>query len=152
MLSDDELTITDPTEAAWAADQRGLVIRYLEAQNLDNAEVSAEPRWMLCPYVALWAIRSKANPDRVGWWAISGDLPTDYITCGPERDNADVLLAFSRNWKEAAAYMAKGDQAPNCRIGLPGREKELAPLLLRRAQVLQELARDMKERRFGAPW
>lgn len=144
MDTDEEVTITDPDEAAWAATQRKRVVDYLASQKVQHAGVSLEPRWFLCPYVAIWAVRSKANPARIGWWAISGDVPTDYITCGQEQDNADVLLSFSRQWKEAAAQMATGAFLPGHRIGPPGREKELAPLLLSRAELLDDFANDMK--------
>src|SRR5437764_5727586 len=59
-----------------------------------SSDLSLEPRWFLSPYVAVWAVRSRANPDRVGWWAISGDLPTDYMTCGREQEAGDILIGF----------------------------------------------------------
>src|ERR1043165_1466713 len=99
MESDEQPTIADSQESAWAVAQRERVVEYLESQRCDHAGVSREPRWFLSPFVAIWAIRSKAHPDRIGWWAISGDLPTDYVTCTNERDDADVLLSFSRQWK-----------------------------------------------------
>jgi hypothetical protein len=69
---DEAPTITDSEEAAWAKDQRTLVETYLQVQGCDHAGVSLEPRWYLSRYLAVWAVRSKANPDLVGWWAISG--------------------------------------------------------------------------------
>jgi len=144
MDSDEETTITDGAEAAWAAGQRQLVLAYLASQDLEHAGVSLEPRWFLSPYVAIWAVRSKVNPDRIGWWAISGDLPTDYVTYGEERDNGDVLLSFSRQWKVAAAEMAAGRQLPGYRIGPVGKAKELAPLLVKRAELLEDFASNMK--------
>src|SRR6187397_2702283 len=93
--SDEPPTITDAEDAAWAAEQRETVESYLRAQGCDHAGVSLEPRWYLSPYLAVWAVRSKANPDVVGWWAISGDVPTDYMTATRElRSTADVLAAF----------------------------------------------------------
>jgi hypothetical protein len=148
MDSDEEPTIDDPDEAAWAASQRVRVVEYLASQRVDHLGVSHEPRWFLSPYVAVWAVRSKANPDGIGWWAISGDLPTDYIACTHEHDDADVLLSFSRQWKEAAAQMSAGKQVPGYRIGPAGHEKELAPLLLSRAELLEDFANDM---RAGGP-
>src|SRR5688572_15909275 len=137
MDSDEEPTIADSEDAAWAAAQRERVVDYLASQHCKHAGVSRAPRWFLSPYVAIWAIRSKADPDRIGWWAISGDLPTDYVTSTNERDNADVLLSFSRQWKAAAAQMSAGKQVPGYRVGPPGSEKELAPLLLSRAELLE---------------
>jgi len=61
-----------------------------------------------------------------------------------ERDDADVLLSFSRTWKQLAADMAAGVPRPDYQIGPPGREKEFAPLLLARAEMLERFAKDMK--------
>jgi hypothetical protein len=144
MESDQEPTITDPSEAAWASAERARVIEYLVSPRCEHGGVSLEPRWFLSPYLAIWAVRSRTNPDRIGWRAISEDVPTDYLTCTTERDNADVLLSFSRVWKSAAEYMAKGTWAPNHHIGPPGRQKELAPMLLSRAQILQDFANDLR--------
>jgi hypothetical protein len=143
MQSDEIPTIGDPTEAAWAAEQRNVILNYLASQRVEHAGVSSEPRWFLAPYVAVWAVRSKANPSRIGWWGISGDLPTDYISCTTERSDADVLLAFARQWKAAAERMAAGGQPPGYRAGPPGQEKQLAPLLQARAELLEDFARDM---------
>jgi Domain of unknown function (DUF4826) len=142
--SDEKPTITDPEEAAWTASQRTRVIDYLTSERCEHGGVSFEPRWFLSPYIAIWAIRSNASSDRIGWWAISGDVPTDYITCTHENDDADVLLSFARVWKSAAAYMANGMWAPNHQIGPPGRQKEFAPMLLSRAQFLEDFANQMK--------
>lgn len=144
MESDEIATITDPADAAWVAAQRVRVVSYLAGQNIEHADVSMEPRWFLSPFVAIWAVQSMRVPDRIGWWAISGDLPTDYLTCCSEQDDADVLLSFSRQWKALAAQMSAGVQRPDYHVGPPGREKEFAPLLLSRAEALDDLASDLK--------
>jgi hypothetical protein len=143
MADGDEIpTITDSEDAAWAADQRKMVEHYLQAQRCEHVGVSLEPRWYLSPYLAVWAVRSKANPDAVGWWAISGDVPTDYMTATRElRSNADVLAAFGAHWSKAAEAMSRGEYA-----GIGKRENiaELAPLLRTRAEMLQELSEQVR--------
>ena len=143
MADGDEIpTITDRDDAAWAADQRKVVEHYLQAQGCNHAGVSLEPRWYLLPYLALWAVRSKTNLDSVGWWAISGDVPTDYMTATPElRTIADVLAAFGAQWSRAAEAMSRGHYA-----GIGKRENiaELAPLLRTRAEMLQELSEEVR--------
>jgi hypothetical protein len=152
MDSDDTSTIEDPQDAEWVAGQRQIVVDYLVAQRLQHGGVSLEPRWFLRPYLAVWAIRSRANPDVVGWWAISGDVPTDYITCRDEQDPGDVLTEFSRVWKAAAGKMVIGKQLDNCifRGSDLVRAKELAPLLMKRAEMLEELSAGFKSGKF--PW
>lgn len=143
MADGDEIpTITDSEDAAWAADQHKLVEAYLEAQGCHHAGVSLEPRWYLSPHLAVWAVRSKANPGAVGWWAISGDVPTDYMTATRElRSTADVLAAFGAQWSRAAEAMSRGEYAG---IGKPENIAELAPLLRTRAEILQELSEQVR--------
>jgi hypothetical protein len=140
--SDETVTITDSEDAAWAADQRKTVEAYLWTQGCDHAGVSLEPRWYLSPYLAVWAVRSKVNPDMVGWWAISGDVPTDYMTATRElRSTADVLAAFGAQWSRAAEAMSRGEYVG---IGKPENTTELAQLLRTRATMLQELSEQLR--------
>lgn len=138
MESDDTPILKDPDEAAWVASQREIIIRYLAAQRVEHGGVSIEPRWFVSPCVAVWAIRSRTRAEHVGWWAISGDLPTDYMTSGTEEDAGDILIAFATRWREAAKRMAAGEQPDGFVIGDPARAKELAPLLEARADLLYE--------------
>jgi hypothetical protein len=140
MESDDSQTIEDPQDAAWISTQRQIVERYLVDEGLEHDGVSREPRWFVSPYVAIWAIRSKKSPDRVGWWAISGDLPTDYMTTEREHCAADILRAFAARWRDAARRMALGMQPDGFVIGPPDRARELAPLLEARSKLLKEFA------------
>jgi hypothetical protein len=143
MADGDEVpTLTSAEDAAWAAEQRQVVEGYLRAQGCDHAGVSLEPRWHLSPYLAVWAVRSKANLDQVGWWAISGGVPTDYITASRGmRCAADVLAAFGEQWSRAAEAMARGEYAG---IGRPEDAAELAPLLRSRAEMLRELSEQVR--------
>jgi hypothetical protein len=141
--SDESPTIDDPDERAWVARQRRIVIDYLTSQRCEHNGVSLEPRWFVSPYVAVWAVRSKVNPDRVGWWAISGDLPTDYMTAAGQRTTGDVLVAFAMQWHAAAERMKDGEHLDDYVVGDPSRPKELAPLLEARAKLLQKFGDDL---------
>lgn len=141
--SDEEATIADPEEAAWAVAERQIVESYLLAQGCDHAGVSLEPRWFLSPYLAIWAVRSKANPEIVGWWAVSGDVPTDYMTAARHiRSDADVIAAFSERWAISAEKMSRGEYAG---IGRPENVAELAPLLKARAELLRDIAEQIRD-------
>ena len=141
--SDEESTITNSGDAVWAGKQREVIQAYLQSQGCDHAGVSLEPRWFLSPYLAIWAIRSKANPDAVGWWAISGDVPTDYMTAAQDiRSAADVLAAFGRQWSQSAESMSRGEHVG---IGKPENVRELAPLLRIRAGMLQKLSDQVRD-------
>jgi hypothetical protein len=144
MNCDEVSTIEDSADAAWVKAQRERVTQYLAREGAKRSGVSLEPRWFVSPYVAVWAIRSRANPDVVGWWAISGDLPTDYMTCGDERNAGDILIAFATRWREAAKLMALGQQPEDFSIGGPEHAKELASLLAARAELLHSIGMELR--------
>jgi len=129
-------------EDAWIDEQRATIVDYLERQHLGNVNVGEYPAFHVHPYVSLWAVESKACPGSVGWWAISGDLPTDYITCPAYRHPRGALREFSRHWGEIADYMIRGEQHPDGNIGPEERWAELGALLKLRAASLAEMAAD----------
>ena len=65
-------------EDAWVRREREKVVAYLTSQRCDHGGIAEWPAFHVDPYVALWAIQSRTVAGRVGWWAISGDLPKDY--------------------------------------------------------------------------
>ena len=67
-------------EERWCKQQNVRVENYLRSQGVEHGRVGEWPAWHVVPYVAVWAIESRVRPGSIGWWAISGDLPTDYVT------------------------------------------------------------------------
>ena len=90
-------------------------------------------------------MRSKANPDRVGWWAVSGDLPTDYMTAARQQSTGDVLIAFADQWQAAAERMKDGEHLDDYVVGVPSQAKELAPLLQTRANLLRKFGKALND-------
>jgi hypothetical protein len=88
-------------EEEWCESQRQYVVDYLGRERLKHGRLGAWPAWHVYPHVAVWAIESIEHPGRVGWWAISGDLPADYICCGPEPTPRAAVRDFGLRWKEA---------------------------------------------------
>jgi hypothetical protein len=99
--------LNDAEEEAWCKSERDRVTAYQENEGLSHVGVGDWPAWHLSPYVAVWAIESVKNPGWVGWWAISGDLPTDYTTCGPERHPREGIRDIAARWKHAAECWAE---------------------------------------------
>ncbi|WP_083850757.1 DUF4826 family protein [Novosphingobium sp. Rr 2-17] len=96
-------------------------------------------RW---PYVAVWAIESVINPGCVGWWAVSGDLPTDYTGCGPERHPREGLRDIAARWQDAAEKWSENKSVEGWSIGTAEDRATLAPLLASRAKMLLSFAAD----------
>jgi hypothetical protein len=140
MNSDD---YDDPQlEGRWLTEQRDIVRRYLQKEDVRHQGIAAEPQWFVAPYVAIWIVESTRHPDAVGLWAISGDLPTDYMSGDDAIDARAALTAFAARWREVSAYMLRDEDHPNIKIGRSDNRKELGDLLNRRAEIIQEFADD----------
>lgn len=133
----------DPEIAAqWIADRRAEVSEYLRQEGVMHGQIGAEPAWYLVPYVSIWAIESLVNPSSVGWWAISGDMPNDYVSAAKASNPREAVGAIASLWKEAAEYMARGERHPTFVIGSGERMEELAPMPASRAEMLLEWVSD----------
>jgi len=127
-------------ESQWIADQRSRVLEYLRVEGVAHEGVPDRPDWFLAPYLAVWRVVSRKAPGVPGWWAISGDVPTDYMSSGEIRDAKRAMLAFARNWREVSNYMLRGEKHPEVAIGSQDQWPELGDLLRRRAELLTEFA------------
>ncbi len=131
-----------PEEVEWVNERRNALLEYLRGEGVTHGEVGDWPAWHVCPYVAIFAIGSVAAPGRVGWWAITGDLPTDYVSSRDAKHPREVLSHFARQWAELASYMLRGEPHPETIMGTPDDWPELGPLLESRSQILQRWAED----------
>jgi hypothetical protein len=127
----------DGDEENWIARQREAVEEYLGREEVDHLTIEDRPEFHVQPYVALWIIRSKKAPRRIGWWVISGDLPTDRIDGGEARNPREALRAFSRQWYDLSGHMLRGEEHPHLKVGTPDRWPELGDLLI----YFQEMSR-----------
>lgn len=131
-----------PEEQSWFAEQRALVEEYLKRQGVEHRGVARFPTFHMYPQLALWAVQSKLQPGSAAWWAISGDMPTDYIPRSPIAAARGALRLFSERWREVADYMKRDESHPHIVIGPRNKWAELAPLLLARGDALLFLAAD----------
>lgn len=127
-------------EEEWVAAERVKVIAYLEAQKCSHAGVGEWPAFHIDPYVALWAVQSPSHLGRIGWWAISGDLPTDYMSSSSGYHPREALRYFSSEWLAASEAMSRGEPYEGVKIGRPELWPVMAPLLRKRAEILRGYA------------
>ena len=126
-------------ENRWCQDQRTIVEKYLLSQKVKHGRIGEWPAWHIAPYVSIWAIESIARPDWIGWWAISGDLPTDYISSGdvePPQHPRKAIKAIAARWLKQATAWSHGQEFEGVDIPGPHSHQELAPLLETRAKTL----------------
>ncbi len=104
-----KINYDDPAiEEQWCMERRAQVIEYLNREKVIHGEVGEWPAWHVAPYVSIWAIESKKSPGWVGWWAICGDLPTDYVSAKSVKHPREALNAFGESWKKQSLLMSKG--------------------------------------------
>ena len=96
----------------------------------------------MAPYVSIWAVESSTKSGHVEIWVISGDLPTDYVTAQVAKNPREAMHAIASIWKEAAAYISRGEKHPAFIIGSGDNNEELAPMLASRAETLLEWVDD----------
>jgi hypothetical protein len=129
-------------EAHWCAECREQVVAYLKGEGVAHGPVGEWPAWHAAPYVSLWAVESLQTPGVIGWWAICGDLPTDYISAAGASHPRDAMRVIAQQWRKVASVMAYGEQLPDHTIGSREDGPSLAPLLEGRAKALAEWADD----------
>lgn len=126
----------------WLARERNKVAAYLEAEGCHHGGVAKWPAFAVNGQLALWGIQSTKHTGRVGWWAISGDLPTDYMSSGDGNHPREALRHFAAEWWGVADYMRRGERHPLIEFGEPESWPAMAEELEQRAAALQEYAED----------
>ncbi len=133
----------DPAvERKWCLERQAQVAEYLRHEGVKHGRIGDWPAWHVAPHVSIWAIESAKRPGWIGWWAICGDLPTDYIPVDTIKHPREAMHAISQRWLEVSALMKQGQAHPTIRLGTGENQKELAPLLESRARTLAEWASD----------
>jgi hypothetical protein len=123
-------------EEQWIAEERQKVTEYLEIQGCRHAGVEKWPTFHVEPDLALWAVQSIRHDGRVGWWAISGDVPTDYMSSELGEHPREALRHFSAEWADVADHMRRGVEHPTLNMGTPDQWPALAEMLQSRADAL----------------
>jgi hypothetical protein len=126
----------------WFLECRKKVRLYLRKEKVHHGKIGTEPAWFVSPHVSLWAIESMDNPGWVGWWAICGDVPTDYVSSKGTKDPRAAIRAIAKNWMEWSLDVMNGKEHLHFRIDTSQDQTSLAPLLKTRAETLSKWAND----------
>ena len=129
----------DAEEECWCAAQRALVASYLEAEGLVHGEIGEWPAWHLVPMVSVWAVESLAHPGRIGWWVISGDVPTAYVSASavtPPQHPRKALTVIATAWLAQALAREQPTTAIRASTGAIVLTEETSSMLESRARLL----------------
>ena len=134
---------TDSTsEEAWCAARAADVAACVQRQGLEHGRIGEWPAWHAMPYASLWAVESQHRPEWVGWWAISGDLPSDVIAAHDLSLPRDALRAFGKRWVLHGEALDRGDVPPAWAHLPHAALPKLAAQLKKRGAALQVWADD----------
>jgi hypothetical protein len=141
--TEDAIEDDDPdAEERWCAAARDGVVEYLAREGVEHGEVGEWPAWHVAPVASVWAMESIVSPGRVGWWAIYGDLPTDYVSAARIRHPREAIRAFAGSWTDYVSTVRRGDPHPDLSIGGEAPSEELLAMMTSRAETLAAWAED----------
>ncbi len=126
----------------WCDEQRLVAATYLQAQPVKFGQLGECPAWHVAPYVSVWAVESVKAPGKVGWWAICGDLPSDYASGDGTPNPRSAVAVFAKRWQQLASEMQSGESPSSFSVGVPEDATDLGPLLKSRSELLSEWVRD----------
>jgi hypothetical protein len=127
-------------EEEFLRETRRRVVEYLTREGVPHGGVAKEPQWFLHPSVSVWAVRSGRVEGAIGWFAIAGDLPTDYISTADTADAREAVRKFAQRWAALARSMRDRIPDPDLSVGSPEDWPQLSELLHRRARLLADYA------------
>ena len=130
----------DNEDENWVQGQRLQVLVYLKENLAEFRSLGECPAWDVCPYFAIWAVESVANPGSVGFWVFSGDVPTDVIKRDWKRADDNPRSALARLIQAWSAYLTNleaGKNPPGISFGNSDEgRRDMAELLQRRISLL----------------
>jgi hypothetical protein len=139
-MSESEEHVTD--EETWHGECRIRVADYLKDQGVVHGRIGDAPAWSVPCVMSVWAVESVRAPGWVGWWVLCGDGPTDYVSSKDSLTPREAVRAVAQRWREACAYLARGEAPPHFQLGSSDSRPQLAPLLESRAELLLQWVAD----------
>jgi hypothetical protein len=133
--------LTEAEYDDWASQERSRVNAYLEGEGISSPNVEW-PAFDIAPHFAIWAVESKQVPGSVGWWAFSGDCPTDYVSEDGSCHPRNALKLLLNKWTAYVVALKAGMQPEGIRFGTGADLEDLGDLLEHRVRLLSEWVRE----------
>jgi len=133
--------LTDEEYDAWVSLERSRVKAYLEREGISSPNIEW-PAFDVAPRFAIWAVESKKAPGWVGWWAFSGDCPTDYVSEDGSSHPRNALRLLLEKWGAYVPALKEGRKPDGISFGEGSDLATLGDSLERRITVLNEWLED----------
>lgn len=128
--------------ARWNQSQRERVIAYLEKEGIASPQIGDWPAFEIAPHFGIWCVESKKQKGKIGWWAFSGDCPTDYVPEDGQCHPRETLGNLVKRWKTHIPHLKAGQQPLEVKFGDGSNIKELGELLEKRIAILEDWLTD----------
>jgi hypothetical protein len=135
-------SLSDEEFDEWVSQQRARVEEYLTRHGITDPHVGPWPAFEMAPWFAVWAVESQKVAGKIGWWAFSGDCPTDYISEDGQCHPRSALRRQLECWRTYVPFLKRGQQPPGIDFGREDRLAELGELLEKRVGLLDEWVAD----------
>lgn len=93
----------------WMRDAYQKAVGFLAQKSIVTESVADSESRYLPPLFAVWKLKSN---EQNWYWAISGDLPTDYLDSSAAKNAREAIRVFSMRWQlqaESIRQTAQGD-------------------------------------------
>ncbi len=127
---------------AWWTICREKLDRRLAEDGILHGPLGDEPISYCMGMACVCAIEAPNQAGIVGWWGISGDVPTTYLSVDEVADPRAFIREISRRWLTAIEAMERGDPPGAATIGKPKDWPTIIPLLRFNAHTLASWADD----------
>lgn len=131
----------DPqVEEEWCLIQQEHVEWFLDLQAIQHGRIGEWPAFHIAPHLSVWAIESGVEENLLGWWVITGDLPTDYFSALDIHHPRQVLTAAADRWEKLLTNIEKGITDDEMTIEGLAEDKERQNILRVRIDLLRKTA------------
>lgn len=131
-MSQEQQPMTEQEILNWARDAYQKIMGFLGEQGLVIESLSESESRYLAPFVAVWKLKTTEGK----WvWAISGDLPSDFISSEGATSARETLRAFSMRWQMKVEKIRNN-------ADIEEEQKKLADLMEERAVQLYQVFED----------
>ena len=121
----------------WVRTQFQKANRFLAEKGVIPSKVLADESRYLAPYMAIWKMESK-RPSNKTYWAMSGDLPSDFVDVKVAATARDAVRHFSMMWQMQAENLVRSGATRDAT------QAKFAQLLVSRAESLYRMHNDDK--------